>query len=39
MVGQHVAALMGGMGRQYDGDYAKYTLVPGERVIPIANTS
>jgi hypothetical protein len=32
MVGQPVAALMGGMGRQYDGGYA-------EHVIPITNTS
>ena len=39
MVGQPVAALMGGMGRQYDGGYAEYTLVPAENVIPITNTS
>jgi len=25
MVGQPVAALMGGMGRQYHGGYAEYT--------------
>ena len=37
--GQPVAALMGGMGRQYDGSYAEYTLVPAEHVIPITNSS
>jgi NADPH:quinone reductase-like Zn-dependent oxidoreductase len=34
-VGQVVAALMGGMGRAYDGGYAEYTLVPRERVLPL----
>ena len=34
-VGQTVAALMGEMGRAYDGGYAEYTLVPRERVLPI----
>jgi NADPH:quinone reductase-like Zn-dependent oxidoreductase len=34
-VGQTVAALMGEMGRAYDGGYAEYTLVPRERVRPI----
>jgi NADPH:quinone reductase len=34
-VGQTVAALMGGMGRDYDGGYAEYTLVPRERVLPL----
>lgn len=33
--GQTVAALMGEMGRAYDGGYAEYTLVPRERVIPV----
>ena len=33
--GQKVAALMGEMGRAYDGGYAEYTLVPRERVLPI----
>jgi NADPH2:quinone reductase len=33
--GQTVAALMGEMGRAYDGGYAEYTLVPRERVLPI----
>ena len=34
-VGQTVAALMGEMGRAYDGGYAEYTLVPRERVLPM----
>ena len=33
--GQKVAALMGGMGRKYDGSYANYTLVPQSQVIPV----
>lgn len=33
--GQTVAALMGEMGRAYDGGYAEYTLVPREHVLPI----
>ena len=33
--GQKVAALMGEMGRSYDGGYAEYTLVPRERVLPV----
>jgi NADPH:quinone reductase len=37
MVGQPVAALMGGMSRQYDGSYAEYTLVPAKQVIPLKN--
>lgn len=32
--GQQVAALMGGMGRTYDGGYAEYTVVPRSQVIP-----
>jgi NADPH:quinone reductase len=35
VVGQTVAALMGEMGRAYDGGYAEYTLVPRERVLPL----
>jgi len=31
--GQQVAAMMGGMGRQYDGGYAEYTCVPVPQVI------
>ncbi len=33
--GQKVAALMGEMGRAFDGGYAEYTLVPRERVLPV----
>jgi NADPH:quinone reductase len=32
--GQQVAALMGGMGRTFDGGYAEYTMVPRSQVIP-----
>jgi NADPH2:quinone reductase len=34
-MGQKVAAVMGGMGRDYDGGYAEYTLVPSAQVIPV----
>lgn len=34
-VGQKVVAMMGGMGRNYDGGYAQYTVVPLANVIPI----
>ena len=37
-VGQCVAAMMGGMGRQFDGSYAEYVLVPQANVFPL-NTS
>lgn len=33
--GQKVVAMMGGMGRTFDGGYAEYTLVPAAQVIPI----
>ncbi len=33
-VGRQVAAMMGGMGRTYDGGYAEYTVVPRTQVIP-----
>jgi len=33
--GAAVAAIMGGMGRQFDGSYAEYTLVPHACVFPI----
>ncbi|MBD0741299.1 zinc-binding alcohol dehydrogenase family protein [Streptomyces sp. CBMA152] len=36
-VGQQVAALMGGMGRVFDGGYAEYTLVPRSQVIPFTS--
>ena len=32
--GQQVAALMGGMGRQYDGSYAEYVVLPKHIVFP-----
>jgi NADPH:quinone reductase-like Zn-dependent oxidoreductase len=35
--GQQVVAMMGGMGRQYDGGYAEYTCVPVPQVIPFAS--
>jgi NADPH2:quinone reductase len=35
--GQQVAAMMGGMGRQYDGGYAEYTCVPVSQVIPFSS--
>jgi NADPH:quinone reductase-like Zn-dependent oxidoreductase len=37
-VGQHVFALMGGMGRTIDGSYAEYTRVPAAHVIPIQSS-
>ncbi|MGW4033418.1 zinc-binding dehydrogenase [Streptomyces sp. NPDC004838] len=33
-VGQQVAAMMGGMGRTFDGGYAEYTVVPRSQIIP-----
>ena len=33
--GQKVAAIMGGMGRDFDGSYAEYTCVPQKCVFPI----
>lgn len=33
--GQRVAAMMGGMGREFDGSYAEYTLVPHQHVFAI----
>jgi NADPH:quinone reductase len=35
--GQQVAAMMGGMGRVYDGGYADYTCVPAAQVIPFTS--
>lgn len=35
--GQRVAALMGGMGRSFDGSYAEYALVPADRVFAVAS--
>ena len=37
-VGQQVAALMGGMGRTYDGGYAEYTCVPVVQVVPFTSS-
>ena len=37
-VGQRVAAIMGEMGRAYDGGYAEYTLVPRNHVLPVQTT-
>ena len=36
--GRQVAALMGGMGRAYDGGYAEYTCVPASQVVPFTST-
>ena len=36
--GQTVAAVMGGMGREFDGGYAEYTLVPAEHVLSITTS-
>jgi NADPH2:quinone reductase len=36
--GQQVVAMMGGMGRQFDGGYAQYTCVPARQVIPFSST-
>lgn len=33
--GTPVAAMMGGMGRQFDGSYAEYVLVPRQHVFPL----
>jgi NADPH:quinone reductase-like Zn-dependent oxidoreductase len=33
--GQTVAAVMGGLGRTYDGGYAEFTLVPRSQVLPL----
>jgi NADPH:quinone reductase len=34
-VGQQVAAMMGGMGRRFDGGYAEFTCVPVAQAIPL----
>lgn len=36
--GSKVAAVMGGMGRAFDGSYAEYTAVPESQVMPIDST-
>ena len=35
VAGQKVVAMMGDMGRTYDGGYAEYTSVPLAQVIPV----
>ncbi|MFD9682123.1 zinc-binding alcohol dehydrogenase family protein [Rhodococcus sp. NPDC059969] len=35
--GQQVAAMMGGMGRTFDGGYAEYTCVPLSQVVPFSS--
>lgn len=35
--GTQVAALMGGMGRTYDGGYAEYVCVPASQVVPFSS--
>jgi NADPH2:quinone reductase len=37
-VGTQVAALMGGMGREFDGGYAEYVSVPADIVVPFSST-
>ncbi|PBJ10144.1 zinc-binding alcohol dehydrogenase family protein [Flavobacterium sp. ACN6] len=36
--GQKVAAFMGGMGRDFDGSYAAYTVLPREIIMPFEST-
>ena len=36
-VGQKVVALMGGMGRSFNGSYAEYTLLPCHHVFPVSS--
>lgn len=35
--GQQVVAMMGGMGRTFDGGYAEYTSVPASQVVPFSS--
>lgn len=35
--GQQVAFMMGGLGREYDGSYARYTLIPERIAIPFTS--
>ncbi len=34
-VGQKVVSIMGGMGREFDGGYAEYALLPNEQIYPV----
>jgi NADPH:quinone reductase len=36
-VGQRVVSLMGGLGREFDGGYAEFALIPASQVYPINN--
>jgi NADPH:quinone reductase-like Zn-dependent oxidoreductase len=36
--GQRILAAMGGMGRDYDGGYEQYALLPASQVIPVETT-
>src|SRR5436190_16936393 len=36
--GRRVVAVMGGMGRDYDGGYAQYALLPASQVMPVDTT-
>lgn len=36
-IGRQVAAMMGGMGRTFDGGYAEYTCVPARQVVPFSS--
>ncbi len=36
-LGQQVATLMGGMGREFDGSYAEFTCVPAGQIIPFTS--
>ncbi|PFO03304.1 alcohol dehydrogenase [Bacillus sp. AFS076308] len=35
--GQRVVSLMGGLGREFDGSYAEYALIPSSQVYPLDN--
>lgn len=35
--GQRIVSLMGGLGREFDGSYAEYVLIPSSQVYPIDN--
>lgn len=37
-VGQKVAAIMGGMGRDFDGSYAEYALLPNASIYPVTTS-
>jgi NADPH:quinone reductase len=36
-IGQRVVSLMGGLGREFDGSYAEFALIPSSQVYPINN--